>query len=98
MTISHSVLLKTQKQISGLFNAELIDAIKVGSSFRIIGDNINFYKQVSQEREDGQKNQMEHWFRSAAILQHNSFNISLNDVPPQRPLLEIPLNFKTSIL
>ena len=86
--MSHSTVLKVQQQIGGKFNAELIDAVRSGMRFRIVGDNVNFKVGVSRQRED-KVGHMEHWFGSIAIIQHTNFN-NLTVQRPQRPLLQMP--------
>lgn len=41
--------------------------------FRIASDNVNYKVGVSRERED-KFGHMEHWFGSAAIIQHTHFH------------------------
>lgn len=56
--------------------------------FRIASDNVNFKVGVSRERKD-KFGHMEHWFGSAAIIQHTHFhNLAMQS--PQRPLLQMP--------
>ncbi|XP_055997105.1 uncharacterized protein LOC130047014 [Ostrea edulis] len=88
VTVSHSTVLKVQQQIGGKFNAELIDAVKSGMRFRIVGDNVNFKVGVSRQRDD-KVGHMEHWFGSAAIIQHTNFN-NFAMQSPQKPLLQMP--------
>lgn len=76
---------KLQEQIGGHFNEELIQAVKDGKRFRIVGDNVNFMVTASHQRK-GNSTHMEHWFASAAIVQNNVFN-HLPSEAPQIPLL-----------
>uniref|UniRef100_A0A8W8JJY1 Uncharacterized protein n=1 Tax=Magallana gigas TaxID=29159 RepID=A0A8W8JJY1_MAGGI len=56
--------------------------------FRIVGDNVNFKVGVCRERKD-KMGHMEHWFGSAAIIQHTNFhNLAMQS--PQKPLLQMP--------
>lgn len=50
--MSYSTVLKDQNQIGGKFNGELIDAVRSGMRFRIVGDNVNFKIRVSRETKD----------------------------------------------
>lgn len=56
-------MLRTQKQIGGRFNSQLINAVQEGWKFRLIGDNVNFIIGVCNQRET-MKSHMEHWFAS----------------------------------
>lgn len=86
--MSHSTVLKVQNQIGGKFNGELIDAVRSGMRFRIVGENVNFKVRVSRERKD-KMGYMEHWFGSAAIIQHTNFqNLAMQS--PKKPLLQMP--------
>lgn len=67
VTLSHSVVLKVQKQIGDHYIKDLVDAIKNGEHFRLIGDNVNFMVKASHQRHESSK-RMEHWFASAAII------------------------------
>lgn len=81
-------MLKVQNQIGGKFNGELIDAVRSGMRFRIVGDNVNFKVRVSRERKD-KMGYMELWFGSAAIIQHTNFqNLAMQS--PKKPLLQMP--------
>lgn len=64
-----------------------MDAIKSGEHFRLIGDNVNFMVKASHQRHESSK-RMEHWFASAAIIQHEHFE-NLSDVGPQKQVLDI---------
>ena len=81
-------MLDQMSSISGSFNEELVNAVLEGKRFRIVGDNVNFHIDVAQERSVGKKAHIEHWFGSAAIIQHVSFN-HLPNVTPQKDLREI---------
>ncbi|KAH3861619.1 hypothetical protein DPMN_024552 [Dreissena polymorpha] len=62
--------------------SKLIDSLKSGKRFRIVGDNINFKMGVSQERKSvGKVGHIQHWFRSAAIVQNVNFQAMDNDIP-----------------
>lgn len=63
ITTFHCVMLRTQKQIGGHFNSQLINAVQEGWKFRLIGDNVNFIIGVCNQRET-MKSHMEHWFAS----------------------------------
>lgn len=91
VTVSHSVLLKVQKHIGGHFNQELIDAVKEGKRFRLVGDNVNFQLTASHQRQ-GQSKHMEHWFASAAIIQSGDFH-TLPNIAPQVPLMQLSADF-----
>lgn len=54
----------------------------------MIGDNVNFMVKASHQRHESSK-RMEHWFASAAIIQHEHFE-NLSDVGPQKQVLDIP--------
>ena len=89
--VSHSVASNVLGQIGGHFDAQLIDAVKAGKRFRIIGDNINFHVDTSHLRNSSKKEKhMEHWFGSAAIIQVNDFNY-LSDKKPIESLLNISI-------
>ncbi|WAR12559.1 hypothetical protein MAR_026739, partial [Mya arenaria] len=76
VSLSHQGMLGAMSAISGSFNEELINAIKDGKKFRILGDNVNFHMGVDQARKSIRKvGHMQHWFGSAAILQ-NIFNMN----------------------
>ncbi|KAL5004258.1 hypothetical protein ScPMuIL_017714 [Solemya velum] len=92
VTVSHSIMLKVQKQVSSDIQKTLTTAVKEGKTFRLIGDNVNFMVGVSHERKDKQSH-MEHWFGSAAIIQNHSFS-SLSTVRPQKYLHSMePISF-----
>lgn len=91
MTVSHSTVLRTQKEVGGHFNLKLKETVRDGNTFRIVGDNINFMIDVSQERKIS-KRHMEHWFGSVAIVQHGDFP-GLSTIPPQLPLLHLNQNY-----
>lgn len=75
-------MLDTMTSISGTFNSKLIDSLKSGKRFRIVGDNINFKMGVSQERKSvGKVGHIQHWFGSAAIVQNVNFQAMDNDIP-----------------
>jgi hypothetical protein len=86
--VSHSVLLKVQKQIGEHFNSELVKAVTDGKTFRIIGDNVNFMIKASHQRKDKAAKEMAHWFVSAAIIQTGDFH-SLSNERPQTPLMDL---------
>lgn len=65
-----------------------MDAVQDGKSFRLIGDNVNFMVKASHQRHESSQ-RMEHWFASAAIIQHEEFE-NLSDMGPQRQVLDIP--------
>ncbi|KAH3820871.1 hypothetical protein DPMN_122620 [Dreissena polymorpha] len=75
-------MLDTMTSISGTFNSKLIDSLKSGKRFRLVGDNINFKMGVSQERKSvGKVGHIQHWFGSAAIVQNVNFQAMDNDIP-----------------
>lgn len=69
-TVSHSTVLKVQHHIGGQFNGELIYAVRSSMQFRIV---VNFKVGVSRERKI-KMGHMEHWFWSAAIIEHTDFH------------------------
>ena len=84
-------MLDTMTAISGGFNTELIDQVKSGCRFRIVGDNINFRVGVTHERQN-KSSHMEHWFGSAAIIQNLSFD-DRSDTVPQCDLRQLPADY-----
>ena len=97
VTLSHSALLSTMEMVSGHFNKELIDCIKAGNKYRIVGDNINFEVGVRHERKGKQGKHMVHWFGSAAIIQLLKFD-DLPTICPQQDLLIMqPRDFMMNI-
>lgn len=89
--MSHDGMLETMTAISGSFNEAVIDAVKEGKRFRLVGDNINFKVSVTHERKSGNKSShMEHWFGSIAIIQNVNFNERCN-IAPQCNLLDLPV-------
>ena len=79
--MSSTTTLRLQDQIESESVERLVKAIKDGKSFRIVGDNIDFYTHVRDERKDRQ-GRMHHYFGSAAIVQHLSFEHLSNQRPP----------------
>ncbi|KAL4217305.1 hypothetical protein ACF0H5_023756 [Mactra antiquata] len=85
-------MLKTIYHISGYFTSELIDALKKGKSFRIVGDNINFQVGVSHARQsNGKVGHIENSFGSAAIIQNLTFD-HLSSESPKCDLRTLPVS------
>jgi len=90
VSLSHNGMLQQMTGISGSFNSELIDSVRRGKKFRIVGDNVNFNIGVAQARKSlGKSGHMEHWFGSAAIIQNVDFT-GLSDIAPQQDLRHVP--------
>lgn len=88
--LSHNGMLQFMSGISDSFNSELINCVKEGKRFRLVGDNINFHVSVAQTRKSvGKSGHMEHWFGSAAIIQNVEFH-NLSDITPQCDLRQVP--------
>ena len=51
--VSHSVTNTVLHQIGGHFDGQLIEAVKEGRKFRIVGDNINFNVDTSHLKNIG---------------------------------------------
>ena len=75
--------------IGGKFNETMIDLIKEKKRFRIVGDNINWYEGVHDQRKD-HTSHMVHAFGSAILVQNVDFS-SVTDVYPQRNFTETPI-------
>ena len=75
--------------IGGKFNETMIDLIKEKKRFRIVGDNINWYEGVHDQRKD-HTSHMVHAFGSAILVQNVAFS-SVTDVYPQRNFTETPI-------
>ncbi|XP_070581644.1 uncharacterized protein [Ptychodera flava] len=71
---------KISIDVAGHFKADLIDAVKSGSSFRLIGDNCNYRVNVQEERID-RHGKLHHDFTSAAIVQLMGFEDLDNTIP-----------------
>ena len=80
--MSSSTTLRLQDQIMNECEAKLVEAIKAGKRFRLVGDNINFQTQVRDERKD-RHGKMEHYFGSAAIIQ----TLDFEHLPSERPVV-----------
>ena len=83
VTLSHSVMLRSMEGISGHFNSELVDSIRAGQTYRIVGDNINFQVGVKHGRRGKDNKHMVYWFGSAAIIQNLKFDDLLTVCPQQ---------------
>ena len=64
----------------GHYNKELIDAVRCGKRWRLVGDNVNWKTGVSEERGD-KKSHMNYAFASLAILQNADFSHLANITP-----------------
>ncbi|KAH3738208.1 hypothetical protein DPMN_044836 [Dreissena polymorpha] len=83
-------MLQLMSGISGSFNSEIINSVKAGKAFRIVGDNVTFHVGVAKARKGvGKSGHMEHWFGSAAIIQNVDLQ-ALSDIAPQRDLRQVP--------
>ena len=90
--VSHSVTNTVLHQIGGHFDGQLIEAVKEGRKFRIVGDNINFNVDTSHLKNIGNgKKHMEHWFGSAAIVQNHNFH-NLSPITPNINLAQVSEN------
>ena len=67
--------------------AKLVQAVKDGKKFRLVGDNINFHQQIRSERKD-KHSKMQHYFGSAAKVQDTNFD-HLQDEAPQQAGFEM---------
>ena len=76
------------EKIKGNFNTKLIETIKAGKKFRIVGDNINFYVGVRDERK-GRHGKMMHYFGSAILVRDLAFPDLDSTDGPQLQLHEI---------
>ena len=70
--LSHQNTTILLDKITGNFNCKLVNAIKSGKHLRIVGDNIDFYLGVRDERK-GFHGSMKHFFGSAFIVKELSF-------------------------
>ena len=87
--MSHSsVVLYKMDLLACHFNSEVIDSVRVGRRYRIVGDNINFQVGVKFERKGEKHKQMENWFGSAAVIQNIGFN-RLPSHAPQRNIADM---------
>ena len=86
--MSHSSVLYKMDLLVGYFNSELIDSVRVGWRYHIVGDNINFQVGVKFERKGEQHKHIGNWIGSAAINQNIDFN-SLPSHAPQRNIVDM---------
>jgi hypothetical protein len=71
--LSNHQFVSILDDIGAHFNSTLIDSIKNGNRFRLVGDNVNTTIDVRHERKLKHRH-MKHWFASAALVQHLDFN------------------------
>ena len=89
VSLSYCRSLGVVELIGGHFNDQLIDLLKQGKRFRLVGDNINWKVGVHDQRLDNTSKMM-HAFGSAAIVQNIDFR-HLSACSPQRPYDETPV-------
>ena len=90
--LCHERTNKVVTAVGGHFNDALVNALKAGKSFRLIGDNVNFKIDESHQRKPKEKkrgNKKQNWFASAAIVQNIQFP-HLSCVAPQRNIRAMP--------
>ncbi|XP_061184242.1 uncharacterized protein LOC133192263 [Saccostrea echinata] len=80
--LSYAKSLKLVDQIGGHFNDEMVELVRKGRRFRIVGDNINWKVGVHDQRIDN-KDKFHHAFGSAILVQNINFD-HLSDIFPQR--------------
>ena len=70
LSYTNSMLLVDN--VKGNFNTKLIEAIQSRKQIRLVGDNVNFYVGVRDERKD-RRPEMMHYFGSAILIRELSF-------------------------
>lgn len=88
--LSYANSLRLVDQIGGHFNDELIDLIREGRRFRIVGDNINWKVDVHDQRLEN-KDKFHHAFGSAFLVLNIEFD-HLSNISPQRDFRTTPVH------
>ncbi len=78
--MSYSTTQRILESVTAESNAKLVRAMQAGRKFRLIGDNVNFYVGVRDERHD-KHSHLQHYFASAAILLPQIDLSPLSDTP-----------------
>ena len=88
VTMSYSTNNSLLDMIGGHFDSKVVEAVAQHRRFRLIGDNINWKTDPSEEREDHHR-EWNHAFGSLAIIQNLDFD-TLPNIAPQVPHYVLP--------
>lgn len=80
ITSSYSTLLRVIEEVGDSCYENILNALKNGKKYRLIGDNVNFRVGKKFQRSNEKQSQQYHWFASCAIIQNCEFS-QYSDVP-----------------
>lgn len=80
ITSSYSTLLRVIEEVGDSCYENILNELKNGKKYRLIGDNVNFRVGKKFQRSNEKQSQQYHWFASCAIIQNCEFS-QYSDVP-----------------
>lgn len=80
ITNSYSTLLRVIEEVGDSCYENILNELKNGKKYRLIGDNVNFRVGKKFQRSNEKQSQQYHWFASCAIIQNCEFS-QYSDVP-----------------